>query len=829
MSDQRRPNPVGEPLFDPAAEPHVPTDAVAQTGTNTGLLRQVSTTSTLVIEGDVIPRRLRRPSDMMRLVLVLSVATIVLVGAYFASSTASGLEHDIISASNRIPHLLLVIANSIGLIGVIALPVTSAVDLLVHKRGRQLLEASLTLMVTVGVLSLAAWLMQNYANAQLLTALTGISTPTQTQPLDAVLGGLVAFVTVARLADRTRWAIAATSIISAIVLANIVTGGITVAGLALSALFGWSIGLLARYALGTPTTRPTGLAVAAALDKVGFPLTVLRASHETADGRRYSATTRSGERMEILVLDRDLEGAGLLRAAWRNLRVRDEAGLAGFTMRRRLEHAALQSYAAQAAGAPVPRLEAVCEVGPDAALLAYARIEGMTFAEIGGALTDSDIDGAWRAVRTLHDAHVVHRTLHAENLSRDANGGVWLLDPEQGSIAAGYVAERVDLAELLCTVAMLAGPSRAIASARRVLGSQRIATALPALQPLAMTPVTRAAIRRRKDVLVQLRDQLGALQPDGEVEQIKIERLKPRTVFTIAAGTVAAYLLLTYLSSVNLLDIATTANWWWVAVGLALSAATYLGAAMSVEGFVPEKLNFARTIKAQLAASFATLVSPPTLGAIAVNVRYLQKAGVHPALAAASIGASQVMAFVLHILLIISFAILAGTSKDVDLKPPQWAIFLIVALLAIALALLVVPVTRKWLLHRVRPIFVQVGPRFLTLAQQPLKLLTGIGGILILNLGYCLCLVVSVRAFGGGGEWSAIAVAYLVGATVGQAAPTPGGMGVVEAALVAGLIAVGIDSGIAVPAVLVFRILTFWLPTIPGWFAFNNLQKNNFL
>ena len=56
-------------------------------------------------------------------------------------------------------------------------------------------------------------------------------------------------------------------------------------------------------------------------------------------------------------------------------------------------------------------------------------------------------------------------------------------------------------------------------------------------------------------------------------------------------------------------------------------------------------------------------------------------------------------------------------------------------------------------------------------------------------------------------------------------APTPGDLGAMEAALVAGLTALGEASGPAIAAVLGFRLLTFWLPTLPGFFALRWLRK----
>ena len=117
----------------------------------------------------------------------------------------------------------------------------------------------------------------------------------------------------------------------------------------------------------------------------------------------------------------------------------------------------------------------------------------------------------------------------------------------------------------------------------------------------------------------------------------------------------------------------------------------------------------------------------------------------------------------------------------------------------------------------------------MTVAQRPLKLLEGIGGILLLNLAYIAVLFACIPAFGGSLNIALVAVVYLAGAAIGQAAPTPGGLGAVEAALAAGLTAAGLDAGTAVSAVLLYRLITFWAPTVPGYWAFTKLTKDGLL
>jgi uncharacterized protein (TIRG00374 family) len=397
-------------------------------------------------------------------------------------------------------------------------------------------------------------------------------------------------------------------------------------------------------------------------------------------------------------------------------------------------------------------------------------------------------------------------------------------------VAAGDVQQRIDLAELLTTTALLTDPARAVATGARVYGADRLVRALPALQLVALSPETRRRARADKQVLVGLRDELVALRPSAaDTEQLELRRIKPRTLFTIIAGTIAAYVLFSQLVNVDLLGLVRSADWRWAGVALVLSFVTYVGAALSLSGFVPDRLRFFRTLQAQFAASFATLVSPPTLGAVAVNARYLNRAGLPPAAAAATVGVSQVAAFVVHVSLMLLVGVAAGTQADLSFNPPRAVIIGIGIFAMIVGGLASISHVRRWLTNRIRPMVEQVIPRLATVAQQPGKLVEGFGGILLLNVAYCLALVASVRAFSDEATIAAICFVYLAGSTLGQAAPTPGGLGVVEAAIAAGLTAAGVDSALAVSATLLFRTVTFWLPTVPGWFSFRNLTAKGLL
>ena len=790
--------------------------------------------TTLVVEEGIFRSRLRRPRDLLGAVLAIVIAALVVLLAVAAEQTVIAIDDDLADAQRSLPDIIWGLLSALAGLGIVMLPLVAAVSMLMRRRGRQLLESIAAMTIAAILLTLISTVVRNSGYETLYAALTGSPISDDlAYPTNPLLGGTVAFVTVARLMSRPRWNVVTGLIVASTAVVGSVSAGSTSTAQALSFLVGLAVGLFTRYALGTPTTRPSGADVATTLITAGIPLVMLRARGGTYSGRHYMAVKSDGDHLDVVVLDRDLEGSGLALALWRTIRLREANDSAsGLSMRSQLDRAAMMAYAAQAAGVPSPKLELAAMVSADSALLAYESREGRAVIPGSGNQsdrpTDEELDIAWRAVAAMQARFLAHQNLHAENVLY-AGAGTYLEGLESGTVAAGDVVLRLDVAELLVTQALQTDVPTAVAAARRVIGDEAVLRALPVLQRVALSSPTRAALRGSKDLLNDLRAALLTINPTVEIEPIDLERLKPRTVFTLILGTVALYLLLSQLAQVNVADVIATADWKWAGVALALSMVTYLGATMSLGGFVPDRLSFLRTLQAQFAASFATLVSPPTLGAVAVNARFLNRSGLPPAAAAATVGVSQVAAFIVHVTLMLLTAIAAGTQADLQFNPPR-AVIIGVGIAAMIIGgLASISYVRRWLTDRLRPMIEQVIPRLATVAQRPAKLAEGFGGILLLNVAYCLCLVASVRAFSDDLTIAAISFVYLAGSTLGQAAPTPGGLGVVEAAIAAGLTAAGMNPAVAVSATLLFRLVTFWLPTVPGWFAFRNLTAKGLL
>lgn len=337
---------------------------------------------------------------------------------------------------------------------------------------------------------------------------------------------------------------------------------------------------------------------------------------------------------------------------------------------------------------------------------------------------------------------------------------------------------------------------------------------------------------REEDLLTQIRHAVLRIRPQAPVEPARLERIRPRTLMSFIAGAIGAYFLLTQLTHIEFGPLVANAQWGWVAAAALFSACSYFAAAMSLLGFVPERVPFLRTVAAQVAGSFVKIVAPAAVGGVALNTRFLQRAGVRPGLAVASVGASQLFGLGCHILMLLSFGYLTGTEKTPSLSPSRTVIAGLLTVAVLVLVVTSVPFLRKFVVTRVRSLFAGVVPRMLDVLQRPQKLVTGIGGMLLLTACFVMCLDASIRAFGDEStslSIASVAVVFLAGNALGSAAPTPGGVGAVEATLTVGLIAVGLPKEVAAPSVLLFRLLTLWLPVLPGWLAFNHLSRKGSL
>jgi uncharacterized membrane protein YbhN (UPF0104 family) len=779
-------------------------------------------------------RRIRRPGDLLRCAAACLGIAILVAAGLVAKATTTGVETDVVDASRHLSGAIVSTLRGLAILVLVLFPVALAIRQIVRRQARRLAEAIVTGAATALVVGLTGVVLRTTEVGDQLYRAIAMSAPGESHfaLLDGYLAGLVAYTTIIDLGGRPRWRSALLVTLGVYAIASLATLRTTVLSVLVTLLLGRAIGLAVRYAAGSMSQRPGGEAIAAALGAAGQPVTELRrVAANGAASRRYTAVTRGGEGLDVIVFDRDQQAAGALYRAYRWVRLRGPVSRrAPLTTDRAAERTALLTYAVEDAGVPTPRLCALVRVGPEAVALATEQPAGAALANLAGTVSDAQLESVWDAVLLLHAHRVAHRSLTADRILFDGAGRVVLLDPGSGDVAASDLQLRLDLAQLLAEFASLVGPDRTAALALRKAGSAELVSLVPLLQPVVLARSTRSTLRRDKNVLPALRKRLLASAPQDATEAppVQLERIRLRTLVTLVASILAGYLLIVQLGRVNFATLLRQADPVWILVALGLSALTYVAAALSLSGFVLARLNFIQTMLAQLAGSFVTLVTPAAVGGAALNIRYLQRNKIPPAVAAASVGVVQVVAFVLHITLLVVFLAITGARSN-SLRPPTWAYFVIAGLVVAALGVAAVPRGRQLLRARLAPALGQVLPRLLEVLQQPRKLAEGVGGALMLTLCYILCLDACVRAFGGSLALTSAAVVYLTGSALGSVVPTPGGLGAVEAALSAGLTATGLPAATAVSAVLLFRLLTFWLPVPAGWLAFSFLRRRQAL
>jgi hypothetical protein len=215
---------------------------------------------------DQLERRIRKPVDALRCVLCAAWIVMLGVAAIAASATTTGVETDIVGASERLPHALLVVVPSLVLFALFIFPLALAVSQLVRRQVRTLIEAAGTGLLTAVVAQVANVLLTRHAAARLYYAII-MSRPGQSQihALDPYLAGLVAYTTIIGLTGRPGWRNALVLTISAYAIVQLTAARTTILALLITLLVGRLVALAIRWGAGSISQRPSATALAAAM------------------------------------------------------------------------------------------------------------------------------------------------------------------------------------------------------------------------------------------------------------------------------------------------------------------------------------------------------------------------------------------------------------------------------------------------------------------------------------------------------------------------------------------------------------------------------------
>ncbi|HLN16007.1 MAG TPA: flippase-like domain-containing protein [Acidimicrobiales bacterium] len=764
--------------------------------------------------------RLRRPVDVLR--LVASLAGLVLILALTAGLPAGTreLNRDISSGLSHFAHAVVVAVDTVALVATIGLAVVYFVILLLNRR-KDAVNAALAAGMAGLVMGVVVTAL-NHSSSGLEVGLLGHSDGS-TMAANTVI---VASLTGGDVGHHRSWFNRSAVALVVLLLAQLALGTITPSGAAVVVLAGWAFGLTARLILGASSRRFSAYEVRQALEGVGL---YVQRVEELPDRRQvFSATLTDGRRLAVRAVGPDVQGLNLTRRLWNMARLRTEVtGRLPITTRGRMEHEALASYVAASAGVPVGAVVLLAELEDGVVVLAREELEAKPL--MATEPSDGELAEAFATLARLHRVGVAHRRLGPDDVVI-SSGRIAFRDYANAAVAAADTVRRVDVAQLLVAVGGAVGADRAVAAMRAGYGPVDEQLVAATLQPLALASLGRRAMRQARPLLSELRTQLLGEEPQlAEVPEVQLGRFRVRDVITAVAVTFAAYLVIGQFTSINLVKTLRDAQPFWLFVAIVASAATYLGAAINLEAFTPVRLRLLRTTAVEVATAFVGLVTPPTVGQVTVNLRYLLRSDVDAATATGCIAVSQVTSVVTTVVLLLVMGILTGTGIHLKVLPGPRVLAVLGATIIVVGILAAIPFVRRRVIDVVWPRVQAAWPRLLAVLSQPWRLAVGVGGNLLLSVSYVVALIACLHAVGAHPPTLATAVVYLAGNSVGSIAPTPGGIGAVEAVLVAGLTAIGIPGHEAVPAVLLFRVATFWLPILPGWVSFQVLQRRHVL
>jgi glycosyltransferase 2 family protein len=587
---------------------------------------------------------------------------------------------------------------------------------------------------------------------------------------------------------------------------------------------GLAVGATFRLLCGTPGHEATGPAVRLALERAGLsPLTIGRIRERGPGPLQFAVTTVDGQRLRVEATRRLHRRAGpwyRLRRLLASLEVEDEPALS--SVKHETDHEALVSLFAERAGVRVPPLVMTCEARHGAPLLVRRQIDGRRLSALPRERIDDHLlDAVWKQVALLGDARIAHHDLRGKNILVDPDGHPWLLELTFAKVGASPARTAQDVAEMLVSLTALVGVQSAVAGACRVLSPDRLEPALAFLQPLALPRRIRTQLDAERLTITELRETLA----EGIDRPIPTLRspLRPATVVSLLLLGAAVYTLLPQLSSMR--DVAgslLTANWWWLALAVCTGLLAVVASAVSMLGSSPTRLPFWRTTAVQIAVAFTGRTTPGGVGFFAVNIAFMERLGMRRA-SAVGVTVLNMAAFSVLGGIWCGISLLAiGAASPLKVRIPHgWPVLAAVAAGVVAAAgVLASPFGRR---RFVRPAW-RVTRELLGTLRQPVRALQLLGGtsanLIVSGLGLAAC----VAAFHTPVPVVGAVAVFLVGQTLGHVVPIPGGLGPTEALMIGGLTTLGIAPTVAVASTLAARLLTYWLPVLPGVAAFRYLQ-----
>ncbi|OBB40491.1 lysylphosphatidylglycerol synthase transmembrane domain-containing protein [Mycobacterium sp. 852002-51961_SCH5331710] len=782
----------------------------------------------ITVSGSLLQPLTRRTNDIVRVVLAALFLAVVITGSVITRNEWVALERSI---SEIVAVLTPTQANLVYLVygvAIVALPFVILVSLILSRQWKLLGAYAAAAAIAGSALSISGFgLTAPRWHFDLSDRLDTFASQFVDDPRWIAM--LAAVLTVSGPWLPARWRRWWWTLLLAFVPIHLVVSAVVPARSLVGLAAGWFVGALVVLVVGTPGLEvPLDGAVRAMAGR-GCVVTGLRVLRPAGAGPLVlNATCEEQQATAVMELyGPHQRGGGVLLQLWRKVRFRDrETAPLHASMRRLVEHRALMAIAIGELKIANTSTIAVAALDRGWTLYAHTPPRGIPISECVDSMPVSRV---WESLRELHDCQISHGDLRSSEITVD-DDAVLFGGFDNAEYGATDAQLRSDIAQLLVTTTHLYDAQSAVRAAIDAFGKDTVLSASRRLTMAAVPLRIRNSVTGAKVVISAARDEVKRQARVDEIRAETVTRFTRSQVIQLVLLAALVYVAYPFLSSVpTFITELRTANWWWALLGLAASSLTYLGAAAALWACADGLVSLWGLVVMQVANKFAATTTPAGVGGLALSARYLQKGGVSPMRATTAVALQQSVQVITHLGLLIFFSTAAGVSADLSRFVPNVTLLYLIGglLLGLVGTFLLVPKLRRWLATAVRPRLEEVVGHLIALAREPRRLAVIMAGCAATTLGNAFALWAAIEAFGGDTSFVTVTVVTMVGGTLASAAPTPGGIGAVEAALIGGLAAFGMAASVAVPSVLLYRVLTTWLPVFVGWQVMRWMTRNS--
>jgi len=781
----------------------------------------------VAVSGSLLQPLARRTNDILRLVIAAVFLAAVVTSSLITRNDWVALEKSISSIVGVLTPTQSNVVYLVYGIAILALPFAILIGLIMSRQWKLLgayaaagLTAVLALSITANGIAAPQW---HFDLSDRLNTLLS-------QFLDDPrwIAMLAAVLTVSGPWLPARWRRWWWALLLAFVPIHLVVSAVVPARSLLGLAVGWFLGALTVLLVGTPALEVPLAGAVRALERRRVRVCRMAVVRPAGPGPLILSAETDGDTSDVVLelYGPNQRSGGALRQLWRKLTLRnDETAPLQTSMRRSVEHRGLMAIAVGEAG--VANTDTVTVTALDRGWMLYAHSPAR-----GTAIDEqTPVHEVWGSLGVLHDHLISHGDLRSREITVE-DGKVLFGGFGNAEYGASNIQLQADVAQLLMTTSAIYGAAPAVTAAIDTFGRNAVLAASSRLTKSAMPQRLRESLSDAKTVMSDTRDEVKRQTGADQIHAETITRFTRYQLIQLVLLVALVYVAYPFISTVPaFFSELRTANWWWALLGLTVSALTYVGAAGALWACASESVNFHNLTIMQVANTFAATTTPAGVGGLALSTRFLQKSGLGALRATAAVALQQTVQVITHVALLIFFTAFAGASADLSHFVPSTTVLYLVAGAALGVvgAFTFVPKGRHWLGTAVRPRLKEVGDDLVTLAREPKRLGLIVLGCASTTLGAALALWASIEAFGGDTTFVTVTVVTMIGGTLASAAPTPGGVGAVEAALIGGLAAFGLPAAIAVPSVLLYRVLTCWLPVFIGWPVMRWLTKNDMI